>query len=224
LVLGSEPGAAVHLGWKTDIDADELASRRDTQDGEWMLGHMNRVEVTPGMGILVPAGTVHAIDAGVFVMEVQEPTDFSIVLEWSITTSTREESHLGIGFDAAMQAVSTMALPHSRLGRLVVRNDLAVRHPESRSVLPVDADPFFTLHHVAPMPGSTQRIGSGFAVMLVLSGNARLVGAHESIHVSSGQVLAVPHAFGAWEVDGNASVLVAAPGFGWPASLRQEQR
>jgi len=79
------------------------------------------------------------------------------------------------------------------------------------------------LHHVAPMPGSTQRISSGFAVMLVLSGNARLVGAHESIHVSSGQVLAVPHAFGAWEVDGNASALVGAPGFGWPASLGQEQ-
>lgn len=224
LVLGSEPGAAVHLGWKTDIDGEELASRRDSQDGDWMLGHMNRVEVSPGMGILVPAGTVHAIDAGVFVMEVQEPTDFSIVLEWSITTSTREESHLGIGFDVAMHAVSTMALPHSRLDRLVVRNDLAVRHSEAKSVLPVDADPFFTLHHVAPMPGSTQRIGSGFAVVLVLSGNATLVGAHERIHVSSGQVLAVPHAFGDWEVDGDASALVGAPGFGWPASLGQEQR
>jgi mannose-6-phosphate isomerase len=224
LVLGSEPGAAVHLGWKTDIDADELASRRDSQDGDWMLGHMNRVEVTPGMGILVPAGTVHAIDAGVFVMEVQEPTDFSIVLEWSITTSTREESHLGIGFDAAMQAVSTSALPYSRLGRLVVRNDLAARHLEARSVLPAGADPFFTLHHVAPMPGSAARISSGFAVVLVLSGNARLVGARGSIHVSAGQVLAVPYAFGDWEVDGDASALVGAPGSGWPASLGQEQR
>ena len=224
LVLGSDPGAAVHLGWSTDLDPGELAQRRDTQDGDWMLAHMNRVEVAPGMGILVPAGTAHAIDAGVFVIEVQEPTDFSIVLEWSITTSTREESHLGIGFDAAMQAVSTMALPPSRLDRLVVRNDLAARHTESRSVLPVDADPFFTLHHLAPVPGSTNRVGSGFAVVLVLSGSATLVGSHERVEVSSGQVLAVPHAFGAWVVDGDASVLVGAPGSGWPASLRQEQR
>jgi len=61
LVLGSEPGAAVHLGWKTDIDGEELASRRDSQDGDWMLGHMNRVEVSPGMGILVRCrhGTRH---------------------------------------------------------------------------------------------------------------------------------------------------------------------
>ena len=224
LVLGSDPGAAVHLGWNTDLDPAELARRRDAQDGDWMLAHMNRVEVAPGMGILVPAGTAHAIDAGVFVMEVQEPTDFSIILEWSITTSTREESHLGIGFEAAMQAVSTVALPPSRLDRLVVRNDLNARHSEAMSVLPVGADPFFTLHHVAPMPGSTNRVGSGFAVVLVLSGSATLVGSHESVQVSSGQVLAVPHAFGAWDVDGDASLLVGAPGSGWPTSLRQELR
>jgi len=223
LVLGSDPGAGVHLGWNTDLDPEELVRRRDTQDGDWMLGHMNRVEVAPGMGILVPAGTAHAIDAGVFVIEVQEPTDFSIVLEWSITTSTREESHLGIGFDAAMQAVSTRALPPSWLDRLVVRNDLAARHTDARSVLPAGADPFFTLHHLAPVPGTTNGIGAGFAVVLVLSGSATLVGSHESIQVSSGHVLAVPHAFGAWDVDGDASLLVGAPGSGWPASLRQVQ-
>lgn len=224
LVLGSVPGAAVHLGWNTDVDAGELARRRDTQDGDWMLRHMNRVEVVRGMGILVPAGTVHAIDAGVFVVEVQEPTDFSIVLEWSVTTSTREESHLGLGFDTAMRAVSTGVLPHSRLEGLVVHNDLAARHLEATSVLPAGADPFFTLHHVAPVPGSTNRIGSGFAVVLVLSGEATLIGADESIHVASGQVIAIPHAFGDWEIQGDASALVGAPGFGWPASLRQEQR
>jgi mannose-6-phosphate isomerase len=223
-VLETEPGAAVYLGWNVDVDAEELARRRDAQDSEWMLARMNRIEVAPGMGILVPARTVHAIDAGIFVAEVQEPSDFSIVLEWSITTATREESHLGIGFDAAMQTVSTMALPQSALDRLVVRNDLTARHAEARSVLPAAADPFFTLHHASPAQGSQNLIDAGFAVVLVLSGDATLVGAEESIQVSSGQVLAVPHAFGAWDVDGEASVLVGRPGVGWPASLGQEQQ
>jgi mannose-6-phosphate isomerase len=223
-VLETETGSAAHLGWKVDVEAEELARRRDAQDGDWMLDHMNRIEVAPGMGILVPAGTVHAIDAGVFVAEVQEPTDFSILLEWSITTSTREESHLGIGFDAAMQAVSTTALPQSTLDRLVVRNDLAARHAKARSVLPAAADPFFTLHHAAPVSGHHNRIDAGFAAVLVLSGKATLVGAEESIQVSSGQVLAVPHAFGAWVVEGDASMLVGGAGVGWPASLEHEQQ
>ena len=105
-----------------------------------------------------------------------------------------------------------------------MHNDLAARHREATSVLPARADPFFTLHHVAPVPGSTNRIGSGFAVVLVLSGEATLIGADESIHVASGQVIAIPHAFGDWEIQGDASALVGAPGSGWPTSLRQEQR
>ena len=87
-VLDADPGAAIHLGWTEDVDPDELVRRIDAQDGEWMLSRMHRVEVRPGDGVLVPAGQVHAIGAGVFVAEVQEPTDFSIVLEWSVTTST----------------------------------------------------------------------------------------------------------------------------------------
>ena len=60
-----------------------------------MLDHLHRLPVRAGDGILVPAGQPHAIGAGVFVVEAQEPTDFSILLEWSVTTATREESHLG---------------------------------------------------------------------------------------------------------------------------------
>lgn len=218
-VLQSEPGAAVHIGWNTDIDSGELDRRRDAQDSEWMLDQMNRIEVERGMGILIPAGTAHAIDAGIFVAEVQEPTDFSILLEWSVTTSTREESHLGIGFDAAMPAVSTRALPKQALQGLVVRNDLTARHAEARRLLPSAADPFFRLSHVAPLPGRRIRVGAGFAVVLVLSGTAALTGAEDRIQVSAGQVFAVPHAFGEWDVEGDASALVGRPGVGWPASL-----
>src|SRR5690606_30639376 len=108
-VLDAEPGSAVYVGWKETVDRDELDRRRDAQDSEWMLDHLNRIPVRAGMGIVCPAGTAHAIGEGVFVAEVQEPTDFSILLEWSVTTSTREESHLDLGFDAVMPAVRTEA-------------------------------------------------------------------------------------------------------------------
>ena len=32
--------------------------------------------------MVVPAGLPHAIDPGVFPVELQEPTDFSVLLEW----------------------------------------------------------------------------------------------------------------------------------------------
>ena len=218
-ILEAEPGSAVHLGWREGVDRRELDARRDAQDGEWMLAHMNRIEVTPGMGILVPAGTVHAIDGGIFLTEVQEPTDFSIVLEWSVTTSGREDSHLGLGFDAVMPAVSTEPLSADDLSALIARTDLTAVDTPLAGVLPPAADPFFRLLHAAPGRERSAEIPAGFAVVLVLDGDGRAVGQEGSLPLSSGAVLAVPHGFGPWRIEGDARVLIGAPGAGWPATL-----
>ncbi|MFB2556941.1 phosphoheptose isomerase [Herbiconiux liangxiaofengii] len=227
LILDAEPGSAVHLGWKEPVDRDELDRRRDAQDSEWMLSRMNRIEVSRGMGVLVPAGTVHAIDGGIFLAEVQEPTDFSIVLEWSVTTSTREESHLGLGFDTVMPAVSVDALGPDELDALVSRNELSARSPRAESLLPTAADPYFRVLHAAPPVSHGVTLDGGFAAALVLEGSGTLVGgspygdpaAADEVEYTSGQVFAVPASFGPWEVRGTGSVLIASPGAGWPRSL-----
>jgi mannose-6-phosphate isomerase len=217
-ILDAEPGTAVYLGWAVDVDRDELDRRRDAQDSEWMLSHMNRIEVETGMGILVPASTVHAIDGGIFVAEVQEPTDFSILLEWSVTTSTREDSHLDLGFESVMSAVSTKALGRAELDRLVVRNDLTARAAELVNLLPAAADPYFRLRYAAPEAGAAVAVDPGFAVVLATGGAGSLVGDGE-VPFASGDVFAVPSAFGPWEVRGSGSVLVSRPGSGWPRTL-----
>ncbi len=213
-VLDTEPGCAVYVGWKEAVDRDELDRRRDAQDSEWMLDHLNRVEVREGMGVLVPAGTAHAIDGGIFVAEVQEPTDFSILLEWSVTTSTREESHLDLGFDTVMPAVSTAALAPDALAALICTE--GERQGRGiRSVLPAAADPYFRLA-VASGPDAVE---AGFAVILVTDGAGAVVSDEGAVPVEPGQAFAVPHSFGAWHIDGDASLLVARPGAGWPATL-----
>ena len=184
-----------------------------------MLARMNRIEVERGMGILVPAGTAHAIDGGIFVAEVQEPTDFSILLEWSVTTLGREDSHLGLGFDAVMPAVSVDALTRSDLDRLIVRNDLADRGADTKSLLPSPADPYFRILRAAPEPDGGVAIDAGFSVVLVTAGEGMLVGDGE-IEYSSGDVFAVPSAFGQWTVRGTGTVLVSTPGVGWPLNLQ----
>lgn len=231
-ILDAEPGCAVYLGWKADVDPDELARRREAQDSEWMLSRMNRLEVSPGMAVLVPAGQVHAIDAGIFLAEVQEPTDFSIVLEWSITTSTRDQSHLGIGFDAVMPAVSTSRLDPARLDfaalldtsrpdGLVRLSDLALRGEAEVDLMPAAAAAYFTLRHAAPEADARIPVTAGFAVVLVLSGSGSITGTDgAAVGVSAGNVFAVPHAFGDWTVSGDVHLLIAGPGVGWPATLR----
>lgn len=214
LVLDATGDGAVYLGWKNDVDPAELAAARDAQDSDWMLSRLHRVEVRRGDGILVPAGTPHSIGEGTFVAEVQEPTDFSIVLEWSVTASTREESHLGLGFDLAMQAVDTSATSAGRLTSLIVHTDLEGEHDTAHPLLPAEGDPFFRLHLVCG--GAREAVESGFAAVLVLQGEGRLVG-DGAIDVGPGDVLAVAADFGDWRVDGEARLLVARPGVGQEA-------
>lgn len=218
-VLDATDDAAVYLGWNTDIDAAELAERRDAQDSAWMLSRLHRIEVRPGDGILVPAGTAHAIGQGVFVAEVQEPTDLSILLEWSVTTSTREDAHLGLGFEAVMAAVSHAAMPAERLAELHIATDLDARCAHPRSTLPAEADPYFRLDVIDPPDGVAVGLSPGFAAVIVLDGHGELTADASTIPLRRGDVLAVPFAFGAWTVRGPVRLLAARPGAGWPQSL-----
>lgn len=217
-VLDAEPDAAVHLGWSEDVDRDEVARRRDTQDSAWLLARMNRVPVRPGDGILVPAGQVHAIGEGVFLAEAQEPTDFSIVLEWSVTTSGREDSHLGLGFDAAMRAVSHRALGREQLTALCRHTPPTATGPDAQRCLPEAADPFFRLEVLAPGEEQSAPVRAGFAALVVLDGEGRITGDDGDLPVRRGDLLAVPAAFGAWRASG-VRLVVARPGGDWPNGL-----
>jgi mannose-6-phosphate isomerase len=217
-VLDAEPDAAVHLGWTEDVDPDELAERRDAQDSAWMLSRMHRLPVRAGDGLLVPAGQVHAVGEGVFLAEAQEPTDFSIVLEWSVTSSGREDSHLGIGFDTAMRAVSHRALDTARLASLRRYTAPGATGTDLQPCLPEAADPFFRLEVLAPGSETSSPVRSGFAAVTVLDGEGALLGDGGEVDVRRGDLLAVPAAFGGWRARG-VRLVVARPGLGWPHGL-----
>jgi mannose-6-phosphate isomerase len=212
-VLAADDGAAVHLGWTEDVDPDELVRRRDDQDGEWMLDHLNRVEVHHGDGVFVPAGLPHSIGAGVFVAEIQEPTDYSILLEWSVTTSGPDDSHLGLGFDVAMQAVNHGATSPDELDRLVRRAPGI--EPGLHSVLPAEAAEFFRLDLAVARSDVTAGVPAGFAVVVVIDGSGELETADSTEPVSRGDVFAMPAAAGDWTVRGDVTTLVARASQNW---------
>ncbi len=217
---GDQP--SVWLGFTEDVDPDELSRRVEAQDSQWMLSRMHRIDVQPGDGILVPAGTAHAIGEGVFVAEVQEPSDFSILLEWSITTATREESHLDLGMPLALSATEHRAFSSAYLQTLVTHTDPASTSTDPQPLLPAQADPFFRLDLLAPDPGTAPSLPAGFAVGLVFDGSGEIHSADgDSLPVTRGQVLAIPAGFGDWSVTGDVQFLACRPGAGWPGTLQQ---
>jgi len=115
--------------------------------------------------------------------------------------------------------VSSDRLAPEQLVALISEVGTAPAGTRFRSLLPAAADPYFRLWDAATLGTRTSVRPAGFAVVLISEGAGELVGVDGRLPVSQGQVLAVPHSFGDWTVEGDAAVLVAEPGAGWPTTL-----
>ena len=80
-VFSAQPGAELVLGWKRDTSREEYERR--VADGT--LGEiLRRIPVKAGDTVYIPAGTVHAIGAGVVLFETQQASDLTYrMFDWN---------------------------------------------------------------------------------------------------------------------------------------------
>ena len=80
-VLDAEPGAAIFKGFRPGVGTDDIRAAAGTPT---LADLLERVGVRPGEFHHLPAGTVHALGAGVTVAEVQTPSDTTFRLyDWT---------------------------------------------------------------------------------------------------------------------------------------------
>ena len=189
IILEAPAGAGVGLGFKETQKKEELLELVRNQDSQALLASLRRSEVSVGDAILVPAGVAHAIDSGIFVLELQEPTDLSALLEWEgFAVDGIKDGHLGLGFEIVTDALMLDPLSDSEFDSLVMRNVFS--GGALRSVLPIKADGYFRAHS-APGIGDFE---AGFAIALVLDGTGEISFANASgMHITNDPVDVVVH-------------------------------
>ena len=90
------------LGFKEKVTKERLKALFDKQDISAMSALMNKIPVNPGDVFLIEGGTPHAIGPGCFLIEIQEPTDYTVSLEKCNTLGEKMPDflcHMGLGFD-----------------------------------------------------------------------------------------------------------------------------
>jgi len=94
----------VLIGFKPGINKDIMRKMVEEQDIKGMLSFMHKVEVMPGDAIFVAPGIPHAIGEGVFMVETQEPTDFTLSIEKRVGIQILKEKdcHIGLGWNRAL--------------------------------------------------------------------------------------------------------------------------
>jgi mannose-6-phosphate isomerase len=167
----------VWIGLREAVSREQYRDWVERQDMAALLGSLNHLVVRPGDVVFVPAGVPHAIGGGALVVELQEPTDFSIICEWEGFPIEPEYTHLGLGWDVALDALRLDAF-------------------EATLGLPPEARPFFEVDERAEPAGR-------FAVLLVLEGRGELDGEP----VRAGDAFVLPAACEKFELRGDVRVL-----------------
>lgn len=147
LIVGAEPGARLALGLTHNAGRD--AVRRAALDGsieELLAWH----HVAPGDFFYIPAGTIHAIGAGISLIEVQQNSDLTYRL-------------YDYGRPRALHLEEALAVASLRPHGAGLRRRLAARGTERL----VDG-PHFRLHRVSGPPDAGALAGYGDRPLLVV--------------------------------------------------------
>ena len=210
--VSPEPHPEVFLGFRDEIDPATLAGWVIAQDTPAILGAMNRIPVTVDDAVLVPAGVPHAVGEGVLLVELQEPTDLSVLLEWDgFDIDGARDGHLGLGFDTALQSVDRSGWDRRRLGRLRTPREAGrdVR-PGVDVLFPAEADPFFRAERIHPRDATP--LPAGFSVLVVTRGRGRLeFGNAGSLELGRGTTVLIPFAAGECRLVGSVEAVRCMP-------------
>lgn len=200
--VGPDSGVA-YLGFRREVALEEVADWVDRQDIAAMLGALNRITLRVGDAILVPAGVPHAIGPGVTVVELQEPSDLSVLLEFTgFPGVDRDGAFLELDERTALGALDRSAWIATRLSDLVV-------HRRDGQILPTAAEQFFRAERI--VVDGHYGMESSYAVLVVVDGEGELHAAESVITLSRGATVLVPHGAGRVVLTGRLEVLRCRP-------------
>ncbi len=81
LVVAAEPGSQIYAGLKEGVGRDDLAAALEAGECDRCL---HAFEPSPGDCVFIPAGTVHALGAGLVIAEIQQASNTTFRLfDWN---------------------------------------------------------------------------------------------------------------------------------------------
>lgn len=187
LVIAADPGAKLAVGFREDVSAE--AMRAAALDGS-IEGLLAWYPVAAGDFFYIPANTVHAIGAGLALIEVQQNSDTTYRL---YDYGRPRELHLDAGMAVAAGA------PHDAVHRRQVR---------AQGHITLTDGPWFRLDRLDGPPGATTHARYGAAPLLVIPRSVGVAVAGEA--VAPGQCALAP-SLAAVGLAVGAQALIAQP-------------
>ncbi len=206
VILDTEPGALIYAGLKAGVDRRALELGLERGEVEPLL---HRFEPRVGDCVFIPAGTVHAIGAGILLVEVQQMSDATFRLfDWGRTGPDGKPRALHVA--ESMQAIDFKRGPVEPVRAALERERWGTRERL------VNCD-YFSIERLDLREGATGVGSAGhFTILIGIEGGLRIEGGGGSTLLKRGETVLLPAAGGEFGVsaDVEGTVLVVRPGRG----------
>ncbi len=188
----------VYLGFREGITREIWKKLFERQDIQGMLGCLYRYEVNPGNTILIEGGVPHAIGAGCFLAEIQEPTDYTIRVERTTPSGYQVADsmcHQGLGFETMFECFDYTPMTRSQVQSRWFIPAITLRQGAGGSVktlIGYNSTPFFRMDEIRVNQTLTVDGGERFSGLYVLEGQGTMAANGRSAPVKKAQQYFVP--------------------------------
>ncbi len=177
VIEGQKP--YILMGFKTGVKREDFLMAAYAEDGEAMAEMMHRIEVKPAETYFVPARLPHAIGTGVFMLEVQEPSDLVVTPEryCADVRLTDEEMWGPLAKEQAIEIFDYTAMEKAELLRRVSAKGWLVKKDKNVEIRELIGSSFtdaFGLWSVAVKGVAGFEIPRAFAVVVVERGEGEI--------------------------------------------------
>ena len=208
IILDAPVGAKVGIGFREKMSKADVGAMVAKHDSEGLLNSLIFKEVKAGDAIFVPAGVVHAIESGIFVLELQEPTDLSILLEWDgFAVDGDKDGLLNLGFDKALEALRLTPLSTEEEREIITTFDIGGNR--SGGIFNSIANPFFRADYLTQ---GHAKVESGFGIFLALSGEGLInFDNDQELEIKQGDAVVIPYCAGGFTLSNCSGILSRPP-------------
>jgi mannose-6-phosphate isomerase len=190
VLLGFKPGTT-RARWQTLFERQDIPA---------MVNCLHRFPVRPGDLFMVEGGTPHALGAGCLLLEIQEPTDYTLRPERTTAAGSLvsdEQCHQGIGFERMLDCFHYEGLAQDEVAaRWRLSPSARQERPGgcTRTLLPGGPGSAFSADLLEVEGGMAWAVPAPFAVLAVLAGTGSLsVPGGKPVPLRQGHHLFLPH-------------------------------
>ena len=182
VILQADPGSVIYAGLEAGVDRDAFLAALEADEVEHCL---HQLSVQPGDCVFIPAGTVHAIGAGVVLAEIQQSSDLTFRLhDWGRLGSDGKPRRLHI--EQALACIDFACGPVGPQTAIPLADS-----PDRLSEELVRCDYFTLLRHT--IAGNQEFPAEDCCrALLVIDGSVELQSGDCSLKLSKGQTCLVP--------------------------------